>query len=539
MTLFLKSSKRPGFPNSSRSTVSTPGRTGYPSSFSVSNPVTRTASTLHTGSRPPASEPRTNSVTWICPICSYSNPVPSNFDPASANAHTSLPPCLACGIKPPLTHILKAAISNASGRSTASAFSVYSSSPSTGKDGTRNLRNNDDLAIRELTDSPAGSKFQCPRCTFQNHPSLLECELCGASLISAEDPHPPASSTVSARPESPRPSLEGRATNLNEDAEEIKFSFRAGGEKIFYERLKGAMTQRKWLLQNAPPLPRLHRLSSNPVPDGRSSPLPQDARSKVVGIAGLERRGLELRKNNETVIGNAFEDLEALMASAKEVVALAERFAHKSADHGLDGEALLIESATALGMVTTKDMLGSTSGSESLYVSELSRNVAEYLTDDAKGVLRKEGGIMSLVDLWAVFNRTRGGVELVSPADFERAARLWEKLSLPVRLRQFRNGLLVVQRHDWTDDKTVAQILAWLRDLHMVSPERDRDWDWRAFGRGVTAQEAAVRFGWSIGVANEELGMAEDKGAVCREEGFEGIKYWENWLVQTENKSDW
>lgn len=183
-------------------------------------------------------------------------------------------------------------------------------------------------------------------------------------------------------------------------------------------------------------------------------------------------------------------------------------------------------------MVTTKDMLGSKSTSENLYLSELSRNLAEYLTDDARGVLKKEGGIMSLVDLWAVFNRARGGVELVSPLDFERAARLWESLNLPVRLRRFKNGLLVVQRHDWTDDKTIAQLRAWLQEFHMAPPSEATSWDWEAFGRGITAQEAAQRFGWSMGVATEELEMAEDRGALCREDSVEGVRYWENWIGQ-------
>lgn len=379
------------------------------------------------------------------------------------------------------------------------------------------------------------SRFQCPRCTFRNHPSLLECELCGAPLVSAAEPDHQQQRNDPVRPESPGPSLDSQPFGYEKDAEGIKFSFRAGGEKIFYERLKGAMTQRKWLLQNAPPIPRPQQASSsvsNSYSDGQESQHSQDSQPKVVGIAGLERRGLELRKNNETVIGSAFEDLEALMASAKEVVALAEKFAHQSSDKGTEGDTLLAESATALGMVTTKDMFGSSTGADSLYLSELSRHVAEYLTDDAKGVLRKEGGIMPLVDLWALFNRSRGGVELISPADFEKAARLWEKLGLPVRLRKFKNGLLVVQRHDWTDDKTIAQLLAWLQELHVVPPDVEVGWDWKTFGRGVTAQEAAVRFGWSIGVASEELEMAEEKGALCREEGVEGIKYWENWIVQ-------
>ncbi|KAL9004454.1 MAG: hypothetical protein Q9188_002726 [Gyalolechia gomerana] len=385
-------------------------------------------------------------------------------------------------------------------------------------------------AAADLVPSSVDSRFQCPRCTFQNHPSLLACELCGAPLVSADRLDLQRDRAGPARPESPGPSLDGPAFHVDKPAEGIKFSFRVGGEKVFYERLKGAMTQRKWLLQNAPPIPRPQQPSSA-TPSSLLDSQPE-SRPNVVGIAGLERRGLDLRKGNETVIGSAFEDLEALMASAKEVVALAEKFAHRTADKGSEGDALLVESATALGMVTTKDMLGSNTGSETLYLSELSRNVAEYLTDDAKGILRKEGGIMSLVDLWAVFNRSRGGVELISPGDFEKAARLWEKLGLPVRLRQFRNGLLVVQRHDWTDDKTIAQLLGWLQDLHTLPPEGESEWDWSIFGRGVTAQQAAVRFGWSIGVASEELEMAEEKGALCREEGVEGIKYWENWIVQ-------
>ena len=334
------------------------------------------------------------------------------------------------------------------------------------------------------------------------------------------------------RPESPGPILDGANPRIDHDIECIKFSFRGGGEKVFHERLKGAMVQRKWLLQNAPPIPSssLGNVNTTTIDiDGQVRQPPGKART--VGIAGLERQGLELRKKNEVVIGSAFEDLDALMASAKEVIALAESFAKKSDETSADANQLIAESAKALDMVTTKDMLSSSAGSESLYLSEMSRNLAEYLTDDAKGVLRKEGGIMSLVDLWAVFNRARGGVELISPLEFEKAARLWEKLKLPVRLRQFKNGLLVVQQADRTDDKTIAQLLSWLQELRTSYAKFDIARDHEAFGQGVTAQEAAQRFGWSVGVATEELEMAEEKGALCREEGIEGLRFWENLIM--------
>jgi ESCRT-II complex subunit VPS36 len=329
------------------------------------------------------------------------------------------------------------------------------------------------------------------------------------------------------RTESPGPVLNYLPPPGTEENESIKLSFRGGGEKIFHERLKGCMTQRKWLLQGAPPVPKPNRQSGleSGLP-GSGSSTPTGERVKTVGIAGLEQRRLEVRKNNELVIGNAFEDLEALMASAKEIVALAESFASNSANGNSESSAL----ANALGLVTTKEMLGGGSNSESLYISELSRNLAEFLTDDARGVLRKAGGIISLVDLWAMFNRARGGVELVSPLDFEKAARLWEKLRLPVRLRQFRSGVLVVQGSDRTDEKTIKALLIWLSDLHSFPPDKELVWDWQVFGRGVTAQNAAERFGWSIGVAEEELEMAEEKGALCREESIEGLKFWENWI---------
>ena len=324
----------------------------------------------------------------------------------------------------------------------------------------------------------------------------------------------------------------GGVTGL-ENPENVKISFRNGGGEVFYDKLKGAMTQRKWLLQAAPPVPNGNVIGDSVRADPLAGAPTGSGRAKTAGIAGLEKMGLDRRKNNELTIGNAFEDLEALMASAKEVQALADSFARqiKSGPDGASSEAnaLLAESASQLGLITTKDIVGGSS-SESLYLSELSRNLAEFLTDDSRGVLRKAGGIVSLVDLWAMFNRARGGVELVSPNDFEKAARLWKKLKLPVRLRTFKSGVLVVQSRDRTDETTVKTILAWLRDLHVFPPDREVPWDWQEFGRGVTAQEAAERFGWSIGVAEEELEMAEERGALCREEGIEGLKFWENYI---------
>ena len=329
------------------------------------------------------------------------------------------------------------------------------------------------------------------------------------------------------RPSSPGPALESTNSLVDSWTEYVKISFRAGGEKVFYERLKGAMVQRKWLLQAAPFAPVPSMLAR--AQEGESSSINSSGRGtpdlKAVGIAGLERLSLERRKNNESVISSAFEDLEALMASARDIIALAESLGGSSQQSS--ARAFLKESVASLGMNTTRDMLDS----EGLYFSQLSRNLAEWVTDDSQALLKRNGGIISLVDLWAIYNRARNGVELVSPTDFEKAARQWEPLGLPVRLREFKNGVLAIQRHDWSDDKTIAQLLAWFQEFRMIEPASPVPWDWRVFGRGVTAHEIASHFGWSIGIATEELEMAEEKGVLCREDSVEGIKFWENWIT--------
>ncbi|KAJ2907306.1 eap30 vps36 family protein [Zalerion maritima] len=519
-------------------------RIGSPARMGASSPVNRSDSPYI----PPIEAPSVNSATWVCTICSFSNTVPRGFDPKTATIHTPLDPCKACGIKPTLAHVLKATITNATGRqalgspiSSPRPSSIAGTPLSAGSAQGTPIMSPTPSAFLQQGSTNEDGKFNCPRCTFSNHPSLLNCEVCGAPLVS--DNLPAGLGQASARTESPGPTLSSPTgkpvgPTYNEDSREpIKISFRGGngGEKIFYERFKSAMVQRKWIAGGAPPVPGANVSAETYAPDGTASPQPAgQQRVRAAGVAGLEQRVGNQRSYNERAIGTAFEDLQSLMASAKDIIALAENFARQTNGTGSEAS-LAAESATQLGIVATKDITGG-SNSESLYLSELSRNIAEYLMDDSRSVLKKAGGIITLVDLWAMFNRARGGVELVSPHDFEKASRMWGKLRLPIRLRKFKSGVLVVQGKDRTDESTIKAIQSWMRDLHCVPPDPDVSWDWQEFGRGVTAQEVGERFGWSIGVAEEELEMAEERGVLCREAGVEGVKFWENYIDRGEYK---
>lgn len=84
--------------------------------------------------------------------------------------------------------------------------------------------------------------FPCPRCTFHNHPALTACEICGEPLISPNLPPVLASAEAIDRGVSPAPAY----NTSPEERNYVRLSFRAGGEKLFLERLKSAMSQEAW-----------------------------------------------------------------------------------------------------------------------------------------------------------------------------------------------------------------------------------------------------------------------------------------------------
>src|SRR5690606_11179160 len=141
-----------------------------------------------------------------------------------------------------------------------------------------------------------------------------------------------------------------------------------------------------------------------------------------------------------------------------------------------------------------------------------------------RSFLATQGGTLTLVDLYAAFNRSRG-YDLISPLDLSKATQLFSTLNLPVRLKKFRkSGLVVVQDADESDDKIERRILGVVRD--------GSKW-----GRGVGVKEIAERFGWSLGVAIEELEMCEERGGLCREGGVEGVKFWENHILPSKARA--
>lgn len=412
---------------------------------------------------------------WICPICTFTNVIQ-----ATQLEGGLFPPCVNCGMRPPKN----VQVRNSGGstpptsRPVSITSAVVSSYPAAL------------VAPRETT-------FPCPRCTFGNHPAITACELCGAPLISNNLPPMLHSND----------SNDERLAELSlSDESSCKLAFRLAGDKLFLEKLRLTVGAQAWK-KNIPKM-------ANFEVEEQFTP-----RAKGAGIAALQHKEEAVRSQDANTMSGAFEDLEGLMSRAKEMIALAESFASRLAaapasSGTLEAKSLILESTAALGLsspVVTKDLMGKSG----VFHAELARQITDFLED---GRLRKEGGAITLVDLYALYNRARKG-NLISPDDLFIACQQFDVLKLPIKLRKFRSGVLVVQDRSRTDDTTRRAVLTWLQARTL----------------GASALDAADRFGWSVGVAKEELEMVEEHGDIVRDMGVHGLKFFGNEI----SKWDW
>lgn len=205
------------------------------------------------------------------------------------------------------------------------------------------------------------------------------------------------------------------------------------------------------------------------------------------------------------------------MSKAEEMVKLADQFYSN-----LSREAVSINEATEIERDTIEELvsMGITSpvtkqSAGSLYHDQLCRQLADFL----EGLLPRRGGIMTLTDVYCLYNRARGAAELVSPDDLIQSAKLFEKLHLPLRLRSFPSGVRVIQSSDH-DETFVGQKIE-----EMVQTERPDQ-----LSRALTSLEVASELRVPLTIASEHLLLAERQGILCRDDGPHGLRFYKNFF---------
>ena len=258
--------------------------------------------------------------------------------------------------------------------------------------------------------------------------------------------------------------------------------------------------------------------SALPLPLRIASPAKSPPATGVpVGIAGLQRQQQQQLKQSAEITRDASKDLEHLMAKAQEVVRIVDKYARllqqtseeaalassaEAVDESREMEAIL----QSIGMISPVTKLSA--GRK--YHQELARQLADLL--QAEGRLSRLGGMVPLPAVYCLFNRARG-TELVSPDDLFKAAGLLEDLHEGMRLRSFSSGVLVIQSSSLDDEEIARRLVA----LCSATPDE-----------GMLATEVAASLGVSLSLCKEQLSLAEQWGALCRDESAAGVRYFPN-----------
>ncbi|CAI2163835.1 10832_t:CDS:10 [Funneliformis geosporum] len=296
--------------------------------------------------------------------------------------------------------------------------------------------------------------IECPQCTFLNHPDMVICEICDAEL----------GTNIKINEEE---ILGSRVGGKSKD-DFIRLAFRNGGAGTFYDKMKQAITMKEWEKTIEP--------SKSPI----------DFDPVRGGISGIMRNAEENKKEQDEYLNQAFKDLESLKT-------ITEKMESAESEEVSTFKTNLFK--LGISNPVTKDEAGS------IYHKELARELAEFL----ENTLDKDNGMMSLTDIYCIFNRARG-VALISPNDLYKACSLFERLNLPLRLRKYESGLLVVH-----DDQIAQRILEYIKLRGSLS--------------GIELASIEQK---SVVLVNEQLQMVEAKGLICRDESIEGIRYYDN-----------
>uniref|UniRef100_A0A665XCJ8 Vacuolar protein-sorting-associated protein 36 n=1 Tax=Echeneis naucrates TaxID=173247 RepID=A0A665XCJ8_ECHNA len=253
----------------------------------------------------------------------------------------------------------------------------------------------------------------------------------------------------------------------------IKLSFKEHGQIEFYRRLTEEMNQKRW--ESTP--------VSQPIHTGTGS---QAGKTRAVGIVGIERKIEERRKETDKNISEAFEDLSKLMVKAKEMVELSRSIANKIKDKQGDiteDETIRFKSYL-LSMGIANPVTRETHGSGTHYHMQLAKQLGDML---------------------------QAPLELLSPEDLVNACKMFESLKLPLRLRVFDSGVMVVQLQSHSEEEMIASA------LDNVSEKGS-----------LTAEEFAKLLGLSVLLSKERLLLAEKMGHLCRDDSVEGLRFYPN-----------
>ncbi|XP_043259390.1 vacuolar protein-sorting-associated protein 36 [Colletes gigas] len=291
----------------------------------------------------------------------------------------------------------------------------------------------------------------------------------------------------------------------------VKLSFKEGLDPNFIIHLSDTIMRRTWEIT---PIMSVNQFDSNV--QNRSGNVKPPPRIKTrTGIIGIERSLQEQQKATDESISKAFQDLKKLMEMAKDMVSISktisakirERQGNISEDETVTFKSYLL--SLGIDDPVTRDAYKTSNE----YFKQLAKQLADILDEPIKDV----GGMMTLTDVYCRVNRARG-MELLSPEDLLNASRQLAPLNLPIVLRIFDSGVMVLQIRSH-DDNAIVDLIA-----ELINEKGS-----------LTAEELAQSEGISVLLARERLLVTEKNGKACRDDTIEALRFYPNLFLERDD----
>lgn len=365
-------------------------------------------------------------LSWVCTICYFTNDLKtSNYElERMSEDFNILPTCVNCGVK-----------------------SSWKNLKTVLKD--RTMEPNIDLLSYDGT--------YCPDCTFLNHSTMLNCEICGAILK--------------------------KVGNSNSDNDSVKFiiengkdmdylnlnlfklSFRDGGAKSFFKNLQETIKTALWdHIEDSNGINKgAVRIQQAYLEEDDNTKLNKIIRNKPINLRGIHGLTTRSEKNSteaSLLLNNSIQDLEQLISKAKQLIEFSQKYniilkkSHISPSTTDNSLATILQSKAKIIKLNDilqvqqisqnvmnfkkinslsnlkmegKPTLGTKSKCPLFYLEELSRHLSEFLI--TFNILEKNDGLITLQEFYLLYNKARK-INLLSPEELYDSVFLFEKLQL-------------------------------------------------------------------------------------------------------------
>mmetsp|Transcript_19002 Transcript_19002/g.31515 ORF Transcript_19002/g.31515 Transcript_19002/m.31515 type:complete len:303 (+) Transcript_19002:1-909(+) len=234
--------------------------------------------------------------------------------------------------------------------------------------------------------------------------------------------------------------------------------------------------------------------------------------SRKVGVDAILAKNALRHKEAAKLTDVAFDgDAESLLSEAAELVKIIQKYV-STLEHSGEGnnpeQAQLTDMLSNMGMTSA---LSKSEMSQTTFHQLLARQLADFLLPKLKAA----SGVMTLTDVYCLFNRARG-TNLISPDDMLHAASLLSELSLQMSLHTFPSGVKVIQQ-DAFDDVTMATKLK-----QMASSSNQSC---------LTSMQVSRDLHIPSLLAQEQLLAAERLGYLCRDVTLETTRFYPNRFI--------